>query len=394
MLTRDDLLALDAADLLARHRAQFDVPDGLIYLDGNSLGAQPKSVPAAAGVVLDEWQNQLIGGWRQAGWWELPLVVGDKIGRIIGAGPGQVLACDTTTVNLYKTISAAVALRPDRSVILSEEIGFPTDQYIVDSVAGRTGRTVRKVPRGESATDYLDDSVAVAVLGQVDFRTAALLDIPTTTAAVHDAGALVLWDLSHSAGVIPISLDADDADFAVGCTYKYLNGGPGAPAYLYVNERILSATVQPLQGWLGHADPFLMTNEYEPAPGVRRFLTGTQPIVALRVLDASLDVYLDVDIAAVRAKGIHLTGLFIQLVDERCAGLGLDLISPRPAELRGSQVSLRHPDAVPVYERLVANGVRGDFRSPDILRFGFAPLYVSYADVWDAVEVLQAVLEK
>lgn len=394
MLTRDDLLALDAEDLLAGHRAQFDVPDGLIYLDGNSLGAQPKSVPAAAGVVLDEWQDQLIGGWRQAGWWELPLVVGDKIGRIIGAAPGQVLACDTTTVNLYKTISAAVALRPDRSVILSEEIGFPTDQYIVDSVAERTGRTVRSIPRGESVADYLDDTVAVAVLGQVDFRTAALLDIQTTTAAVHDAGALVLWDLSHSAGVVPIGLDADDADFAVGCTYKYLNGGPGAPAYLYVNERILSSTVQPLQGWLGHADPFLMTNDYEPAPGVRRFLTGTQPIVAMRVLDASLDVYVDVDVDAVRAKGIRLTDLFIQLVDERCFGLGLDLISPRPAEARGSQVSLRHPDAVSVYERLVANGVRGDFRSPDILRFGFAPLYVSYADVWDAVEVLQAVLEK
>ncbi len=394
MLTRDDLLALDAQDLLARHRAQFDVPDGLIYLDGNSLGAQPKSVPAAAGVVLDEWQGQLIGGWRQAGWWELPLVVGDKIGRIIGAAPGQVLACDTTTVNLYKTISAAVALRPDRSVILSEEVGFPTDQYIVDSVAERTGLTVRRVPRGESVADHLDDTVAVAVLGQVDFRTAALLDIPTITAAVHDCGALVVWDLSHSAGVIPIGLDADDADFAVGCTYKYLNGGPGAPAYLYVNERILAETVQPLQGWLGHADPFLMTNEYEPAPGVRRFLTGTQPIVSLRVLDASLELYLDVDIAAVRAKGTRLTDLFIQLVDERCAGLGLDLISPRPAELRGSQVSLRHPDAVPVYERLVANGVRGDFRSPDILRFGFAPLYVSYADVWDAVEVLQAVLEE
>jgi len=394
MLTRDDLLALDADDPLARHRAQFDLPDGLIYLDGNSLGAQPKSVPAAAGVVLDEWQDQLIGGWRQAGWWELPLVVGDKIGRIVGAAPGQVLACDTTTVNLYKTISAAVALRPDRSVILSEEIGFPTDQYIVDSVAGRTGLTVRRVPRGESVADYLDDTVAVAVLGQVDFRSAALLDIPTTTAAVHDSGALVVWDLSHSAGVVPIGLDADDADFAVGCTYKYLNGGPGAPAYLYVNERILSEAVQPLQGWLGHADPFLMTNEYEPAPGVRRFLTGTQPIVAMRVLDAALDVYLDVDIAAVRAKGTRLTDLFIQLVDERCAGLGLDLISPRPAESRGSQVSLRHPDAVPVYERLVANGVRGDFRSPDILRFGFAPLYVSYADVWDAVEVLQAALEK
>ena len=394
MLTRDDLMTLDAEDPLAQYRARFDIPDGLIYLDGNSLGAQSKSVPAAAGVVLDEWQSQLIGGWRQAGWWELPLAVGDKIGRIIGAAPGQVLACDTTTINLYKTISAAVALRPDRSVILTEEIGFPTDQYIVDSVAERTGRTVRSVPRDESPADYLDDSVAVAVLGQVDFRTAALLDIPTTTAAVHDAGALVVWDLSHSAGVVPIALDADDADFAVGCTYKYLNGGPGAPAYLYVNQRILSETVQPLQGWLGHAEPFLMANEYQPAPGVRRFLTGTQPIVAMRVLDASLDVYADVDVAEVRAKSTRLTEMFIRLVDERCTGMGLDLLSPRPAESRGSQVSLRHPEAVAVYERLVANGVRGDFRSPDILRFGFAPLYVSYADVWDAVEVLQSVLAR
>ncbi len=394
MLTRDDLLALDADDVLARHRELFDVPDGLIYLDGNSLGAQPKSAPAATGVVLDEWQSQLIGGWRQAGWWELPLAVGDKIGRLIGAAPGQVLACDTTTTNLYKTLSAAVALRPDRSVILAEEIGFPTDLYIVDSVAERTGRTVRSVPRGESVADHLDDSVAVAVLGQVDFRTAALLDIPSTTTALHDAGAVVVWDLSHSAGVVPIGLDAAAADFAVGCTYKYLNGGPGAPAYLYVNERVLSETSQPLQGWLGHADPFLMINEYEPAPGVRRFLTGTQPIVSMRVLDASLDAYADVDVAVVRAKSTRLTDLFIQLVDERCTGLGLDLISPRLAESRGSQVSLRHRDAFPVYERLVANGVRGDFRRPDILRFGFAPLYVSYVDVWDAVEVLQAVLQQ
>ena len=394
MLTRDDLLALDAEDLLAQYRTRFDLPDGVIYLDGNSLGAQPNSVPAAAGVVLDEWQSQLIGGWRGAGWWELPLAVGDKIGRIIGAAPAQVLACDTTTINLYKTISAAVALRPDRSVILTEENGFPTDLYIVGSVAERTGRTVRSVPRGESVIDHLDDSVAVAVLGQVDFRTAALLDIPSTTAAVHATGALVVWDLSHGAGVVPINLDAAAADFAVGCTYKYLNGGPGAPAYLYVNERILSETVQPLQGWLGHADPFLMTNEYEPALGVRRFLTGTQPIVSMRVLDASLDVYADLDIAAVRAKSTHLTDLFIQLIDERCTGLGLDLISPRAAEARGSQVSLRHPDAVPVFERLVANGLRGDFRSPDILRFGFAPLYVSYADVWDAVDVMQTVLQQ
>lgn len=392
MLTRDDVLAFDEQDPLALHRDRFEIPDGLIYLDGNSLGAQQRHIPDAAQVVVNEWQEQLIGGWRDAGWWELPMAVGAKIASIIGAEPDQVLVCDTTTANLYKTLHAALALHPDRAVILVEESGFPTDNYIASSVADRTGKDLRVIPRGAVVADHLDTSVAVALLNHVNFRTAEVLDMPSATSAVHEVGALTVWDLSHSAGVIPIDLKESGVDFAVGCTYKYLNGGPGAPAYLYVSPRHLGASTQPLQGWLGHAEPFEMSNEYEPAPTVRRFLTGTQPIVSMRLLDVALDVYADVDISAIRAKSMRLTDLFIQLVDDRCEGLGLDVISPRDAQHRGSQVSLSHPNAVPIYEGLVAAGVRGDFRTPDILRFGFAPLYVSYANMWDAVEVLRGVL--
>jgi kynureninase len=392
VISRDDMVALDASDSLAGFRDRFTIPDGLIYLDGNSLGAQPTAASAAASTVLEEWQTQLIGGWRDAGWWELPLLVGDKLGRILGAAPGQVIVCDTTTTNLYKTINAALELRPGRSVILTEEVAFPTDNYIVASIAQRTGHQVRMVPRGEDLVDHLDESVAVAVIGHVDFRTAHLLDLAATTRAVHSVGALVVWDLSHSAGVVPITLDADDVDFAVGCTYKYLNGGPGAPAYLYVNDRLLPETVQPLQGWLGHADPFLMSGEYEPAPGIRRFLTGTQPIVSMRMVDVALDVVDGADVGEIRTKSSRLTSSFLELVDQECDGLGVELISPRDDVDRGSQVSLRHADAVPVYELLVTAGVRGDFRTPDILRFGFAPLYVRYVDAWDAVELLQTAL--
>jgi len=394
MLTRDDLLALDDQDPLALHRDRFEIPDGLIYLDGNSLGAQLSHVPDATRVVLDEWQEQLIGGWRDAGWWELPMATGSKIASIIGADPAQVLVCDTTTANLYKTLSAALALRPDRSVIVTEESGFPTDNYIARSVAEQTGKELRLIPRGAAVADHLDASVGVVLLNHVNFRTAEILDMESATSAVHDVGALTVWDLSHSAGVLPIDLEGGGVDFAVGCTYKYLNGGPGAPAYLYVSARHLGETTQPLQGWLGHAEPFEMSDEYEPAPTVRRFLTGTQPIVSMRVLDAALDVFAGLDLAAIRAKSMGLTDMFIRLVDQRCADLGLEVISPRDSERRGSQVSLSHPDAVPVFERLVASGVRGDFRTPDILRFGFAPLYVSYADVWDAVDVLRTVLSE
>lgn len=389
MTTRDDVIDLDRADPLAWSRDRFHLPEGVVYLDGNSLGAQVRSVSAASESILDEWRDDLIGGWTDRGWWELPGVLGDRIGRLVGAAPGQMIVCDTTTTNLFKVLTAALALRPERDVLVVEESSFPTDRYVVDSVAASRGQSVRVVPRGDRVADHLDDAVAVAVLNHIDFRTAEILDVAATTEDVHDAGAVVVWDLSHSAGVIPMELDTAGVDFAVGCTYKYLNGGPGAPAHLYAAARHHESIAQPIPGWLGHADPFAMTGAYTAAPGIRRFLTGTQPIVSMRLLAAALDAYDGVDLDQIRAKSMALTDLFVDLVDERLDGLGYEVVSPREAKRRGSQVTLHHPAATDLYERLVAAGVRGDFRPPSLLRFGFAPLYNSYAEVWDAVEALR-----
>ena len=390
MITREQAGALDLDDPLAEMTDRFVVPDGLVYLDGNSLGLMPRGVPERSEQVIAQWSQRLIRGWMEEGWWELPLRLGDRIGRLIGAAPGQVVVCDTTTVNLYKVLLAAAALSPGRTHIVIEEGAFPTDRYIAEAVARRIGGRTRVMPRSGPSVDlFVDEDVAVVVMNHVDFRTAEIADMSLVTAAVHESGALVVWDLSHSAGVLPISLDLWDVDFAVGCTYKYLNGGPGAPAYLYVNAAHLERATNPIPGWIGHADPFLMEEDYRPAPGIRRFITGTQPIVSMSLLAAALDAYEGVDIGRVRAKSIALTGLFIDLVDQR---LGLEVASPRDPERRGSQVSLRHPDAPGVYDRLVAAGLQGDVRPPDLLRFGFAPLYVSFSDVWDAVDILDSVL--
>jgi kynureninase len=390
MTTPDHLAELDTSDPLTERRDLFVLPDDGVYLDGNSLGAQLASINVAAGDVLGEWRYDLIGGWSDHDWWVLPSQLGDRLGRmLLGAGAGQVVVTDTVTVNLFKVLHAALDLRPQRSTILVEASSFPTDRYVVDAVAAQTGREVRVLPRGERVDDHLDGTVAAAVLNHVDFRTAEILDMPSTTGAVQRAGALAIWDLSHSAGVIPISLDYSQVDFAVGCTYKYLNGGPGSPAYLYAAARLVDSVRNPIPGWLGHRAPFEMADGYEPTQGIRRFLTGTHSVVAMRLAAAALDAYEGVSIEAIRAKSIGLTSIFIDLVDERCAGLGFEVVSPREAERRGSQVTLHHPDAPALYDRLVELGVRGDFRPPNLLRFGFAPLYNSYADVWDAVEVLR-----
>ena len=386
MPTRDDALTLDRDDPLAWSRERFHLPDGVVYLDGNSLGAQVRGVPAAADGVLVEWRDDLIGGWFDDGWWELPLALGDRIGELLGAGPGQTVVCDTTTLNLYKVLNAALGLRPDRRVVLVEESSFPTDRYVVDSVAAREGREVRVIPTGDSVAGSLDDDVAVAVLNHVDFRTAALVDMAATTEAVQKGGALVIWDVSHSAGVVPIDLERSGADFAIGCTYKYLNGGPGSPAFIYAADRHIDLVAQPVQGWLGHADPFEMSARFVPAPGVRRFLTGTPPIVSMRMLAAALDAYDGVTIDDIRAKSIALTDFFMEAVDEQCDGYAI--VTPRDGRFRGSQVSLRHPDARDLHERLVDRGLRGDHRNPGLLRFGFAPLYNTFTEVWDAVQIL------
>jgi kynureninase len=377
---RQQALDLDGADPLAGLRARFRVPDGLVYLDGNSLGALPVGVPAAlARTVEQEWGVDLIRSWNANGWWDAPRRVGDRIGALVGAAPGQVVVCDSTSVNLYKLVVAARYLRPERSQVLVDADDFPTDRYIVASVAGA------------SVARALGPDVGVVVRSHVNYQSGRLHDLAGLTASAHAAGAVVVWDLSHSVGVVPIELDAAGVDLAVGCTYKYLNGGPGAPAFAYVADRYQATLRQPLTGWIGHADPFAMVADYEPAPGISRVLTGTPPIVAMAALEAALDAFDGVSMAAVRAKSVALTSLFIRLVEERL-GAAFVLASPRDAGERGGQVCLAHPDAYPILQALIARQVIADYREPDLLRFGFAPLYTRFVDVWDAVDRLAAVM--
>jgi len=390
MPDRTNAAALDEQDALARYRSRFHLPSDTIYLDGNSLGAQPVGARRALEAVLAEWRDDLIAGWTERGWWELPRTLAWDLGPIVGAVPESLLICDTVTANLFKTLHAAVAMRPDRPTVLVEQTAFPTDAYIARSVADMTGRELRVVPSGEQIASHTDGSVAVALVNHVDFRTGRLVDMASITEAVHAADALALWDVSHSAGVVPMGLDEAGVDFAVGCTYKYLNGGPGAPAFLYAASRHIQHAEQPISGWLGHADPFGMTDGYVPDPGVRRFLTGTQQIVSMRALAAALEVFRGVDLEQIRTKSVALTELFIELIEGWCPDL--DIVTPRQPSRRGSQVTLRHPKAADLYPEIVAAGVRGDFRPPDLLRFGFAPLYVSFTDVWDAADSIRQVV--
>ncbi len=391
--SRDDAAALDASDPLAGFRALFDLRGG-VYLAGNSLGPPPRAVRRAMErLVGEEWPGELVSGWTEHGWIDLPAALGDRIGRLLGAAPGQVVVADSTSVNLFKVLAAALALRPDRGTVVTEAGNFPTDVYIADGVARQgAGRDLVVVEDGGDVAAAVDGDTAVVMLSHVGFRDGRLLDLEGLTAAAHAAGALAVWDLSHSAGVVPVTLDDSGVDFAVGCTYKYLNGGPGAPAFLYVAHRHQSVADQPLSGWMGHARPFALERDYEPAPGIGRMLTGTPPVVALAVLQAGIDVVAQADIGAVRRKSQALSELFIALVEERCAGLGVTLASPREPDRRGSQVCFRHAHAYPVVRALVERGVVGDFREPDVVRFGLAPLFLRHVDVWDAVEALRDVL--
>jgi kynureninase len=382
--------ALDAADPLAHCRDRFVLPRGLVYLDGNSLGALPRAVRAAVDSVIDhEWGHDLIASWDDNGWWDAPVVVGDVLAPLLGAGPGQVVVCDSTSVNVAKQVEVALTMRPGRDTIVTEIGNFPTDRYLVDAIAARRGARVVAVPRAE-VVEAMGERPAVVVLTHVDYRTGEVHDLRAVTEAAHAAGALTLWDLSHSAGAVPLALDDDGADLAVGCGYKYLNGGPGAPAYVYVAARHQVDLPSPLPGWVGHADPFAMEDAYRPADGVRRLLVGTPPILALAAFGAALSVFHGVAMADLRAKSLALTDLFIDLVEAR--ELPVTLATPRDHHRRGSQVSLRHPAAPEVMDRLIAAGVVGDIRPPDILRFGFAPLYVRYVDVWDAADALATIL--
>jgi kynureninase len=391
-MNRDDAIRRDDGDPLAGLRDRFELPDALIYLDGNSLGPLPVGVrERVASVVAGEWGRDLITSWNRRDWIGLPLRTGAKIARLVGAPEGTVVVGDSTSVQLFKLLVAACRLRPGRTVIVTEPGNFPTDAYITASVARLTGGRVRWCDPDDVLAS-LDDDVAVLALTHVDYRTGRMHDAATLTAAAHEAGALACWDLCHSAGAVPVDLAGWDADLAVGCGYKYLNGGPGAPAFAYVHPRWQDDLDQPLSGWLGHAAPFALERDYRPAAGIARMQTGTPPVLSLAALDAGLDAFAGVSMTDVRAKSLVLTGYFADLAEERLGEHGVSVVMPRDTERRGSQACLRHPEAYALVQALIDRGVIGDFRAPDLARFGFAPLYLRFVDVWDAVEHAAAVL--
>jgi kynureninase len=390
-LSREQAVGLDRASPLRGRRDLFDLPEGVVYLDGNSLGALPRAVPERLQeVVRQEWGTGLISSWNTADWIGLTRRVGAKIAPLIGAGARDVHVGDSTTVTLFKTLVAASRLRPGRRVLVLEPTTFPTDGYVASGVARAFDLEIRWCDPADPAAS-LDDDVAVLALTHVDFRTGAMFDLPGLTTAAHDAGALVHWDLCHSTGAVPVDLMGADADVAVGCTYKYLNGGPGSPAFAWVHPRHQTAWDQPVTGWFGHADPFGMARDFSPVDGVARMASGTPPVLALSALDAALDVFDGVRVDVLRQESLSLTDLFIDLVDARLGSL-FDIVTPREHAVRGSQVSLRHEAAYGVVQALIARGVVGDFRTPDVARFGFAPLYVTHADVHDAVDQLVEVI--
>lgn len=393
-MDRETCLSFDGQDPLARFRDEFALPEGVIYLDGNSLGALPKAtVTRISEVVADEWGSGLIRSWNAAHWMEAPRRIGDKIAPLIGAKTGEVIVADSTSVNLFKLLAATLRLQPERHFILSETTNFPTDLYIAQGLVELLGgnHALRLVEPAQ-LEHAIDGSVSVVMLTHVDYATGEIHDMRRLTQAAHRYGALMLWDLSHSAGAVPVDLNACEVDLAIGCGYKYLNGGPGAPSYLFVAGGLQEELHNPIAGWLGHAAPFAFERDYRPAAGIGRQLVGTPPILSLLGLEVAIDMWSRVDQQEARRKSMALGDLFIRLVEEQCRDLGVEPASPREARQRGSQVSLRHPQAYRVMRALIDQGVIGDFRTPDLMRFGFAPLYTRYVDIFDAVRCLREVL--
>ncbi|WP_246795823.1 kynureninase [Burkholderia perseverans] len=400
MNSREDALALDRDDPLAALRDRFLLPDDTIYLDGNSLGARPAASAARAQAVIeDEWGRDLIRSWNTAGWFALPRRLGDRLAPLIGAASGEVTITDTISVNLFKLLSAMLREQakraPERRVIVSERSNFPTDLYIAQGLIAQLDRgyTLRLVDDPAELDTAIDAQTAVAMITHVNYRTGRMHDMPAVTRHAQQAGALMLWDLAHSAGAVPVDLNGAGADGAVGCTYKYLNGGPGSPAFVWVPQRHVAQFEQPLSGWWGHRAPFAMDPGFVPDTGIARFQCGTQPIVSMAMVECGLDIFHETDMPAIRRKSLALADAFIALVERHCAGFDLTLVTPREHARRGSQVSFEHPHGYEVMRALIARGVIGDYREPRILRFGFTPLYTRYVDVWDAVEVLREILD-
>lgn len=393
--TRTDLELLDQEDPLAAFRDEFFLPDGIIYLDGNSLGAMPReAVQRARQVVEKEWAVGLIGSMNTAGWYALPVTLGRKIATLIGAKPNEVVLTDSTGINLYKVLAAAIQIQPERRVIVMEGSNFPTNNYMVQGLVAQLGDgyTIRFAEADEIMA-AIDEDVAAICITHVHYKTNNILDMAAITERAHSVGAVAVWDLCHSAGAMPVDLNGCNVDFAVACTYKYLNGGPGSPALLFAAERHHGKYLQPLTGWFGHAEPFDFDRDYRPAADIRQMLSGTQPVVSLSLAEIGIDIMLRADLQAIREKSMRMTDLFIELVEQRCGDHEVALVSPRQAERRGSQVSLHHEEGYPIVRAMHDRGVIGDYRAPGIMRFGFAPLYIRYVDVWDAVDRLLDVLE-
>ncbi|WP_171167275.1 kynureninase [Ruegeria sp. HKCCA0370] len=377
----------------AATKAMFDLPEGVIYLDGNSLGPLPKSAGARVQRMLtDEWGQMLITGWNKAGWMALPTALGDRIGRLIGAEPGSVVTGDTLSIKVYQAVASALDLNPDRKVVLSDNGNFPSDLYMADGLLRSLGDAYElRVVDPEAVAGAITEEVAVLMLTEVDYRSGRMHDMKALTELAHANGVVTVWDLAHSAGAIPVDLSGCNADFAVGCTYKYLNGGPGAPAFICVAPRLAERTRPALSGWLGHEAPFAFDLDYRPGSGIERMRVGTPPIIQMTALSAAMDIWDLADMTDVRAKSIELTELFVERVEATCPDL--QLASPRDPQQRGSQISFRFKEGYAAMQALIARGVIGDFRAPDIMRFGFTPLYIDECDVERAVGIMADIMQ-
>lgn len=398
MITFEQCQQWDAEDELDNLKSQFDLPQEVIYLDGNSLGAKPiKAMDCAQQVINQQWGTDLINSWNKAGWWDLPVRLGNKIGQLVGARENETVVTDTTSMNLFKVLATAIGIQqqhPTRKTIIAERDSFPTDLYMIEGFMAliNQGYKLQLIDQPEDLPQYLDEQTAVVVLSHVNYRTGYLHDMAAVNQQAHAQGALIIWDLCHSIGAVPIDLNGSNSDFAIGCTYKYLNGGPGSPAMLWVHSRYQTAFNQPLSGWWGHAKPFAMDVSYTPADNVRRYLCGTQPIVSMSLVECGVDIFLQTDMQALRQKSLRLTDVLIQLLEQECAGYDLTLITPREHLHRGSHISVRHPHGYAIVQALIARGVIGDYREPEVIRLGVTPLYLSFGDIWQAVQHLKQVL--
>ena len=396
-LTREDFTSLDKIDPLAKVRDEFSLPQNLIYFDGNSLGPLPKcTIHTLETMIQKEWGNGLIGSWNKENWINMPRELGNKIAPLVGAKLGEVIVVDSTSVNLFKVLTSALLLNKNRRVIVSEAENFPSDLYILEGVNKMFGESYERhlIEEGDYEIDkYIDTSTAVVMLSHVNYKTGRISDIKRITSIAHEKGALVIWDLSHSVGVMPLYLHDCGVDFAVGCTYKHLNGGPGAPGFLYVHKSLIEKVSQPLTGWMGHIQPFEFAVNYQPANDISKYICGTPPIIAYKAIESGLTVFEQVSMNVVREKSIKLSEMFIQLMQQECIKFGFELFSPRNAEQRGSQVSFTHGNGFSIMQTLISHSVVGDFRQPNILRFGFSPLYMRFKDVWDAVICLREIMQ-